>query len=76
MAVTLTPYQELANAIIVQASADYKRACEALKTWKRDPDALGTKKECERFFQSDWFDVLSGLDGRVLMQDIRKACNE
>ena len=76
MAATITPYQELANAIIVQASEDYERACKKLKKSKRDPDALGIKRECERFFRSDWFDVLSGLDGQVLLRDLRKACNE
>lgn len=76
MAIIISPYQELANAIVTQAADDYKRACKQLRTSKKDSDALGTKRECERFFVSDWFDVLSGLDGRVLLQDLRKVCNE
>lgn len=46
----MTPYENLANAIIIQAVKDYRTA---LKTLKRNPDnmdAADTVNEVERFF--------------------------
>lgn len=39
-------YENLANAIILQAVKDYK----------------SNSKECERFFRSEWFKVLTNVD--------------
>ena len=68
----MDPIHALANAIIELAAKDYIRA---LKTLQRNPDyqpAQITKVECEEFFLSGWFGVLTNLDGGVLMEDIRK----
>ena len=74
MAVTLTPYQSLANAIIEQAAFDYRKALKEIKKYGKSEETVGTKRECERFFRSDWFDVLSELDGIYLMKKIIKEC--
>lgn len=65
------PYENLANAIIVQATEDYRRALKALKRRCRDKDALAVKEECERFFQSGWFSVLTSVDGEWLMRKLK-----
>ena len=31
-----------------------------------------TREECERFFHSDWFTVLSDMDGPQMMEAVRK----
>lgn len=66
------PYENLANAIVLQAAEDYMRA---LRRYKRDPDnylALRAVKENERFFYSDWFSVLTSMDPDYLIEILRK----
>ena len=57
----MTPYQLLANAIIIQAVKDYRRT-------KNPAD----RKELENFFRSEWFSVLSNLNGEVLLEQLQK----
>lgn len=66
------PYEKLANAIIVQASKDYMAN---LRKKKRNPGSASAEhdiKECERFFRSDWYQVLTSVDGEYLMGRLRK----
>ena len=63
------PYENLANAIILQAVMDYRMALKAMNRNARNRDADGTRVECERFFQSGWFSALTDLD---VMQKLRK----
>ncbi len=65
-------YEELANAVILQAVKDYR---QALRQLKRNPDykkADIMKQDCERFFQSEWFEYLTKLDGPWLMRKLRE----
>lgn len=57
----MDPYEELANAIIVQACKDYRLT--------DNEDGL---KEIERFFHSEWFSVLTSLDPDLLIKKLRK----
>ncbi len=66
------PYEKLANAIIIQASKDYMTN---LRKKKRNPGSASAEhdiKECERFFRSDWYQVLTSVDGEYLMDRLRK----
>ena len=66
------PYEKLANAIIVQASKDYMTN---LRKKKRNPGSASAEhdiRECERFFRSDWYQVLTSVDGEYLMNRLRK----
>ena len=56
-------YENLAHTIIMLAVKDYKKA---LKN-----DNRRTKRECERFFRSEWFDVLTRIDGNMLIDKLR-----
>ena len=65
-------YENLANAIILQAVKDYRGA---LKSLQRNPTywkAQGIKAECERFFYSEWFQTLTSLDGRLLVRKLQQ----
>ena len=65
------PYEELANAIIVQAAKDYKdvlKGCVESNTKNR--------KELEQFFHSEYFITLTNLDGKVLMERLRQTVHE
>lgn len=44
-----TCYTNLANAIIIQAAKDYKKALRRLKKFPRDKEVRHTKRDCERF---------------------------
>lgn len=66
----ITNYENLANAIILQAVKDYTKALRRLKKFPHDKDAAYTKRECESFFRSDWFKILTSLNGDVLLDDL------
>lgn len=59
-----TQYQDLANGIIEQAAKDYVEALQL--------DDERTIRECERFFMSTWFEVLTEMDGEVIMEKLQK----
>ncbi|MDD6527890.1 MAG: hypothetical protein PUF31_08850 [Oscillospiraceae bacterium] len=63
-------YTNLANAVILQAAKDYRRALRRLKKTPWDKEAKRRKRECERFFLSDWFKILTSLYGDVLLDDL------
>lgn len=45
-----TCYTNLANAIILAAAKDHRRALRRLKKYPWDKDAESVRKDCERFF--------------------------
>lgn len=65
-------YEELANAIVLQAVTDYRNARKTLKTRPKDRDAMYTTKEVIAFFRSDYFKVLTSIDPELLISKLRK----
>ena len=63
-------YEDLANAIILQAVKDYRLALQALKAHPKNKSALADKDEVERFFRSQWFTVLTSIDGETLIRSL------
>ena len=57
----MNAWQELANAVVLQAVEDYRM-------WE-DPRG---REEIEDFFRSDWFGVLTRLDAEELIAELRK----
>ena len=49
------PYENLANAIVLQAVKDYRDALKRLKKKPRNQTAMSDAMECERFFRSGWY---------------------
>lgn len=68
----ITNYENLANAIILQAVRDYRMALKCLKANPRNKTVLADKDEVERFFRSDWFSVLTSVDGEMLILSLQK----
>ena len=62
--------ENLANAIILHAVKDYRSALAGSSVDGQDSKAVIA--ECERFFQSEWFDILTNVDGRLIIANIRK----
>ena len=72
MTMTNDGYENLAHAIILQAVKDYRKALKILKRQPRNKDAKATTEECERFFLSKWFTTLTNIDGKVLIEKLKK----
>ena len=67
----ITIYENLANAIILQAVKDYRMALKSLKANSRNRTAQADKAEIERFFRSGWYGMLTDLDGEYLMKGVQ-----
>ena len=69
----IEPYENLANAIVIQACKDYRKAYKQylrrLKSTDKPSDEL---VELEQFFRSAWFQTLTNADGEYLMDRIKK----
>ena len=61
------PYANIANAVILQAVNDYRKALKRLKINNRNKEALSNKRDCERFFRSNWYRTLTSVDGEMLI---------
>jgi len=57
----MSPYQELASAIVLQAVKDYRL--------HDDEQELAI---IERFFRSEWFGVLTNVNPEILITKLRK----
>lgn len=66
----MTPYENLANAIVLRAVEDYRDALKRLAGFPHDHDGKGTKAEVERFFRSGWFSTLTALDPEILIEKL------
>ena len=67
----ITNYENLANAIILQAAKDYRVALKSLTANPRSRTALSDKNEIERFFRSEWFATLTSVDGEMLIRSLQ-----
>lgn len=54
-------YEDLANAIIIQAVKDYRKT--------KSPQV---RNELKRFFKSEWFSILTNLDGDILIKKLER----
>lgn len=66
------PYENLANAIVLQAVKDWRSVARTLKKRSRYEPAKQMKEECERFFRSDWFEALTDVDGRIILKKLKQ----
>lgn len=65
-------YENLANAVVLQAVRDYRTALKALKLNPSNRSAQIETESIERFFRSDWCKVLTSVDGEMLIRALRK----
>ena len=69
-------YTRLANAIVVLAAKDYRRALIALKKNRHNSLAMDKAMECEKFFDGDWIAVLTTIDGKWLKNRLREEVRD
>lgn len=67
----MDPIHELANAIIELAAKDYRKALKDLKRNPNNKKAKAMKEDCEKFFRSKWFGVLTTVDPHYLMDRLQ-----
>lgn len=60
-----TIFENLANAIILQAVKDYRDALNELQK------ARAMMDDCEKFFRSSWYQTLTSVDGEMLIQKLK-----
>ena len=70
---SITVYENLANAIILQAVRDYRTALKCLNMNPKNKNAQHDRTEIERFFRSQWYSALTSVDGEML---IHSLCEE
>lgn len=63
--------ERLAEAIILQAVEDYRKALRRRSRTQDKMLVFGRLMECERFFRSQWFGVLTDVNGKTLMQSLK-----
>jgi len=68
----MTAIEELANATVLQGVRDYRAARKRLNEKPDDREATKRVRECERFFRSGWFSVLTDLDGRLILRKLKE----
>lgn len=66
------PYENLVNAIVLQAVKDYRDALKRLKKKPSNQAALSDTMECEHFFRSSWYAALTNVDGEHLIYKLRE----
>lgn len=80
----IKPYQQLAYAIIYRAADDYKDALRILHRRRTDRPrshaeivAQHVKTDCERFFKSSYFELISeGVSGEYVMKMLKQEFEE
>lgn len=68
----MEPYENLANAIVIRAAEDYRHAARKLMV---NPDflpALRLESDCESFFLSGWFSILTDISGASLLARLKE----
>ena len=71
---TSEDYERLYDAIIIQASEDYRRANKRLAKFPYDKRAQERKDEVLDFFYSEWFSALTTLDPQILIDRLDAEC--
>ena len=70
-------YHNLAMRVVLKAVEDYKNILKRARKQNSerygytDPRTIAEKRELEKFFDSDWCDMLSGMDGSDIKKRIK-----
>ena len=69
---TTNPYEDLANAIILTAVADYRKVLRSLKRKPRNKAQQAEKESLEQFFRGSWYKTLTSVDGEYLIKKLQE----
>ena len=65
-------WEDLANAIILQAAEDYRICRRRIRRWPDQKESQAIIREVEHFFRSRWFNQLTDIDGKALIRNLRE----
>lgn len=65
-------WEDFAQAIIMQAVTDYRKARRRVRAFPNQKASQATIREVERFFRSRWFAQLTDIDGEMLIRRLRE----
>ena len=68
----MEPYENLANAIVLQAVKDYREVLARAASHSVKDCYQRSKDDLERFFYSGWFGVLTNLDPELLIGRLKQ----
>ena len=67
-------YQDLADAIVLDAVTEWRKAkFQLTRPSLASKTALDKSRQCERFFLSSWFEMLTGLDGKLFLRRLKEG---
>ena len=69
-------WEDLANAIILEAVLDYRKARKKARNCPDDKEAQTRIREVERFLRSRWFAQLTDVDGEILLDKLKEEERE
>ena len=69
------PWEELANAIVIKAAADWRRANKRLRRNPYNGAAHREIDEIEKFFMSGWYTVLTAIPGERLIKMLKEEAD-
>ena len=72
----IDPYKDLANAIILQAVEDYRKWAKEYSDSRDDRKLRKNLVELKEFFRSEWFSILTNLDGEQLLARLKSELEE
>lgn len=64
-------YENLANAIVMQAVDDYRKLLRG-KRISYDDNRKITIEKIQEFFLSDWFYILTNVDGQTIINSLKR----
>lgn len=73
MSALLDGYIQLAHAIVIVAAESYKYTLLAVRHHTKSDSVYRRKEELESFFLSEWFRLLSRLDGRYFIKKMQEV---
>ena len=65
-------WEDLANAIILQAVDDYRKCRRLVRRKPDQKEAQAMIREIEQFFRSHWFCQLADVDGIKILEQLKK----
>ena len=63
-------YEDLANAVVLQAVEDYRNALKGKGYDNKSPERI--IGELEKFFRSEYYEVLTKVNGEYLIEKLRE----
>ncbi len=66
-------YINLANAIIIKASKDYRSVLKKLKITPEVYSLIKEKRKIEKFFCSEYCNCLTGVDGKIVLERLQRG---